>query len=173
MGVSSSKEYTSRESSRSNFIQSVKDNVNDEIARRAMIQCEIQMAINIAKARDTICIFGTVWSIFATGVIAGHVVRKPIPIVANIPVVVGAVVLGNIADMAYGNKLNRVVKEAEYILDNERGRFVPMQQAPFFKLYNDYEKSTWYHSSTAVGDIFPNNVLWPRVHDKSSKDIKK
>lgn len=49
------------------------------------------------------------------------------------PVVIGALVLGNMADLAYGNKLNRVVKEAEYILDNERGRMVPFSQASFHK----------------------------------------
>lgn len=33
--------------------------------------------------------------------------------------------------MAYGNKLARVNKEAQYLLENERARFVPLQQVRF------------------------------------------
>lgn len=36
------------------------------------------------------------------------------------PIVIGSLVLGNMADMAYGNKLARVTKEAEYIMEFER-----------------------------------------------------
>jgi hypothetical protein len=64
--------------------------------------------------------------------------------------------------MAYGNKLNRVTKEAEYMLDYERGRFVPFKQAPFFKLYTEEEKAAMYYPATAVGDLWPNSILWAR-----------
>jgi Uncharacterised conserved protein (DUF2368) len=170
MGANHSMDWD-ESSTTKNFVQSVKDTVDDELARRAMIRREVEMAVSIAKARDTVLIFGTVWGIFTTCLVTGYMVRRPIPVAATIPTVVGALVLGNIADMAYGNKLTRVVKEAEYILDNERGRFVPMRQSPFFKFYTDVDKASYYYPSTAVGDIFPNTILWPRsrTYEPSSK----
>ena len=38
-------------------------------------------------------------------------------------------------DMAYGNKLQRIVAEAESIMVNEKHRFVPPVQAPFHGKY--------------------------------------
>ena len=87
---------------------------------------------------------------------------KPLPPVAGVPVVIGALVLGNVYDMAYGNKMLRVVKEAEHILEHERGRFVPFKQAPFSKFYTDEERATLFDVSTAVGDLFPNSFYAPR-----------
>jgi hypothetical protein len=143
------------------MVQSIKAAVEDEVSRRAMLQREVQMAVSIAKARDTIWIFGSAWAALTTGVAAARAAGRPVPGVAGVPVVVGALVLGNLADMAYGNKLARVSKEAEYILDHERGRFVPFRQAPFAKFYTDEEREALYAPSTAVGDLFPN-YLWAR-----------
>lgn len=50
--------------------------------------------------------------------IGGH---KP-PAALAAPILIGSLVLGNMADMAYGNKLVRVTKEAEHILDHERAK---------------------------------------------------
>jgi len=153
------------------FVASIKSNLNDEIARRMMIQREIQMAVNIAKARDTIWIFGSAWATFTTGVVTARTLGRAVPPVAFVPVVVGGLVLGNMADMAYGNKLQRVTKEAEKILDYERGRLVPFSQAPFAKFYSDEEKEI-LNQATAVGDLFPNSILFtnralPAPKDKS------
>ena len=41
----------------SNPLQTVRDRVDEEIARRMMVQREVQLAVNLAKARDTIQIF--------------------------------------------------------------------------------------------------------------------
>jgi hypothetical protein len=57
------------------------------------------------------------------------------------------------ADMAYGNKLERVVAEAEHIMDNERYRFIPPKQAPFEKLYRDEDKVGRSKEIYAVGNF--------------------
>jgi len=110
------------------FVDRIKAGVEEEFARKAMVQREVQMAVNIAKARDTIWIFGSAWAALVTGAVTAKAAGRAVPPLVGVPVVIGALVLGNLADMAYGNKLSRVVKEAEYILEYERGRFVPFRQ---------------------------------------------
>ena len=158
MGNSSTKPSTDEKKEQfSSFAQRLKANVETEFAKRAMMQREVQMAINIAKARDNLQIFGSLWLTLVSGVGAARVAGKPIPSAVGIPVVVGAIVLGNLADMAYGNKLQRVTLEAEHILDNERARFVPVKQAPFRQFYTD-EEMTMLDQATAVGDLWPSRM---------------
>ena len=129
--------------------------VEDEIARRMMLQREIQMSVNIAKARDSLMIFGSAWGTLVTGVATARVMGRPVPPVAGVPIVIGALLLGNMADMAYGNKLQRVTKEAQYIMEYERERFVPPKQAPFSKFYTDDERIL-LDASTRVSAMYPN-----------------
>lgn len=110
------------------FVDRIKAGVEDEFARKAMVQREVQMTVNIARARDNIWIFGSAWAALVMGAVSAKAAGRAVPPLVSAPVVIGALVLGNLADMAYGNKLNRVVKEAEYILEYERGRFVPFRQ---------------------------------------------
>ena len=77
------------------------------------------------------------------------------PPVAGVPIVIGALMLGNMADMAYGNKLQRVTKEAEYLMEFERERFVPPKQAPFSKFYSEDERYL-FEASTRVSALYPN-----------------
>lgn len=156
----SKKQDSSKEDDKAKqFFSRVKSNMEDEIYRKLMIQREVQMAVSIARARDTIQIFGTVWGIYTASIMVAQGIRKvKVPPAANIPVVVGALVLGNMADMAYGNKLQRVTKEAEYILNHESDRFVPVSQAPFEKFYVDKSRK---EKSSAVGELFPSS-LWAR-----------
>lgn len=63
-----------------------------------------------------------------SGVTVAHFAGRKPPALVGVPIVVGALVLGNMADLAYGNKMMRVVKEAEHIMEYERGRFVPFKQ---------------------------------------------
>ena len=135
----------------------IKENVEDEIARRAMIQREIQMAVKLAQMRDTLQIFGSAYTVYISGLLTARILRKPLPPITMVPAVIGGLVLGNMADMAYGNKLNRVVREAEYILDHEKGRFVPFHQAPFAKFYTDEERAAY--PATAVGDLYPSKLV--------------
>jgi len=137
MGGSSSKAEPSCEDTKkkedgkdelNSFADRVRATIEDEIARKAMVQRKVQLAVNIAKARDNIWIFGSAWAALVTGAVGAKAAGRTVPPFVGVPVVVGALVLGNMADMAYGNKLNRVVKEAEYILENEKGRFVPFKQ---------------------------------------------
>jgi len=124
MGGSSSKPQSSTMS----FQERIKSTVEEEVAKKMMQQREINMALNISRARDTLQIFGSLYGVTLGGVTMAKLAGKPVPHVAAIPVVIGGVLLGNMADMAYGNKLQRVSKEAEYILDQERARFVPFKQ---------------------------------------------
>ena len=161
MGSSSSKTSSSNDASSKpkSFVDNIKNNVQDEITKRMMIQREVQMAVNIARARDNIYIFGSVYLTFVTGLTTAKLLlKKPVPTIAGIPVVIGGVMLSNLIDMAYGNKLGRINKEAEYILNEERYRLVPMSQAPMSKYYTDYERSLFFDQATPVGDMFPYNL---------------
>jgi len=138
---------------------SFRDRIDDEITRRMMIQREVQMSINIAKARDTLQIFGSVWGTYVSGITIAKIAGKSIPPVAGVPMVVGGVLLGNMADMAYGNKLSRVSKEAEYIMENERQRLVPMKQAPMSRMYTNEEKAQMFDQATAAGLLWPSSII--------------
>lgn len=156
MGASPSKKQDKDEPS---FADRVKTAVEDEISRRAMMQREINMALNVAKARDGLQIFGSLWLTLVGGVGAATMAGRKVPGILGLPVVAGAVVLGNMADLAYGNKLQRVCREAEYILDNEKERFVPFAQAPFAKFYTAEQKAAMYDKATPVGDLWPSRMI--------------
>jgi len=84
---------------------------------------------------------------------------RNVPPVVGVPIVAGGIILGNIADMAYGNKLLRVAKEAEHILENERARLVPMKQAPVSRFYSDEEKVAMFDQATAAGLLWPSKAF--------------
>lgn len=138
---------------------SFRERVEEEIARRMMIQREVQMSVNIAKARDTLQIFGSAWTVFVGSVAAAKLAGRNVPHAVGVPVIVGGLLLGNIADMAYGNKLSRVAKEAEHIMDNERERLVPMKQAPVSRFYSEEEKAMMFDHATAAGLLWPSKVF--------------
>lgn len=132
-----------------------KSTIEDELARRMMLQREVQMAVNIARARDNLFVFGSAWGTLVTGAVTAHAIGRPVPHLVGVPVVIGGIALANLGDMAYGNKLQRVTKEAEYIMENERERFVPAKQAPFSKFYTPEERLL-LESSTRVSALYPN-----------------
>ena len=153
MGGSASKSSTTPQTP--SKLDQFRSTVEDEIARRMMLQREIQMAVNIARARDTLFIFGSAWGTLVTGVVTARALGRTVPGVVGVPIVVGALALGNMADMAYGNKLQRVSKEAEYIMEFERERFVPAKQAPFAKFYTAQERQL-FDDATRVSALYPN-----------------
>ena len=161
MGGSSSKDDSDKTEDirRRSLVEQARSLLEDELARKMMVQREVQMAVNTAKARDNIWIFGTAWATLVTGVSVAQLAGRKPPSVVGVPIVIGALVLGNMADMAYGNKLLRVTKEAEYILEHERGRFVPFKQAPFSKFYSAEERAQFFDTATAVGELFPNRYI--------------
>lgn len=171
MGNSSSKK--SEKSKGEAFIASAKQHVEDELAKRMMLQREVQMAVNIAKARDTLHIFGSAYTLFLTGVATAKIAGKNLPHTVGIPIFAGGLFLGNLADMAYGNKFARINKEAEHILEHERARFVPFSQALFSKFYTEEEKAAFFNQGTAVGDLFPNSLyarhFVPRKNEASKQ----
>jgi len=115
----------------------IESTMKDKMATQAMLQREIQMAINIAKARDSLMWFGSLYACVVTGATVGVIARRPVPPVVAVPIVMGGFALTNMFDMAYGNKLQRVVAEAESIMINEKHRFVPPSQAPFYGKYDE------------------------------------
>jgi Uncharacterised conserved protein (DUF2368) len=164
MGISSSKTRdtisgSKRSDKLSSFADRVKANVEEEFFKRTMMQREIEMALNVAKARDNIQIFGSGWLALVTGVGAAKAAGRHVPGILGVPIVVGAFVLGNLADLAYGNKLQRVCREAEYILDNEKERFVPFPQAPFARFYTAEQKAAMYDKATPVGELWPSSMV--------------
>ena len=150
MGITQSIEQTK---------SNIRKSVQDEVTRRLMIQREVQMAVNVARARDNLHIFGSLWLTLVSGVSIAQLLKKPVPPIAGVPIVVGGIFLGNLADMAYGNKLARINKEAEHLLQNERARFVPFPQAPFSKFYSPDERAIFYDQATAVGDLAPWSLV--------------
>ena len=94
-------------SSKPSFQERVKATVEEEVARKMMQQRELNMSLNIAKARDALQIFGSIYLTGVSGITVAKLAGKPVPHVAMVPVLVGGIVLGNMADMAYGNKLQR------------------------------------------------------------------
>jgi hypothetical protein len=122
-----------------------------------MLQREIQMAVSIAQARDSLMWFGSLYSLYLVAISASILTKKPLPAAAPLPGIMGGFGLLNLYDVAYGGKMIRVAKEAEYILDNERSRFVPIKQAPFYKLYTHVERAhPPYSTSSAVGTYWPS-----------------
>lgn len=159
MGSSSSKHQSKGPKEEiTSFGQKIKQNLETEFAKRAMMQREVQMAVNIAKARDNLQIFGSMWLSLVSLVSVARLAGKKVASVVGVPIVIGGIVLGNMADMAYGNKLQRVNLEAEYILENEKARFVPMKQAPFRQFYTDEESAAMLDQATAVGDLWPSSM---------------
>jgi hypothetical protein len=151
MGMS----HSSIEKKRDDFVASIET----EVYRKIMVQREVQLAVNIAKARDNINVFGSMWLIYGSGLMIAAVAKRPVPSAAAIPLVVGGIMLGNMADMAYGDKLARVNKEAAYLLEHERARFVPFPQAPFARFYSTEERALLYDKATASGDLAPFSVI--------------
>lgn len=163
MGSSSSKENEQKNlQGGREFVQDIRSRVEDEIAKRKMLQREAQMAINVAKARDNIAIFGSAWAALTVGASVAQLAGRKPPSTVGVSIAMGALLLGNMYDMAYGNKLMRVTKEAEYLLTQERGRFVPMKQESFFKFYTETDREAYYNGSTAVGDLYPSRI-WARM----------
>lgn len=58
----------------------------------------------------------------------------------GIPIIVFGALTANLYDSAYGTKQARITKEAEYILEHERHRFVPVVQAPQYYHYTKEER---------------------------------
>ena len=53
--------------------------MKDKMATQAMLQREIQMSINIAKARDSLMWFGSLYAVVVTGATLGVIARRPVP----------------------------------------------------------------------------------------------
>ncbi|GMI09156.1 hypothetical protein TrLO_g12369 [Triparma laevis f. longispina] len=64
-------------------------------------------------------------------------------------------------DFAYGTKLQRIVAEAEYIMERENQRFVPPKQAPFYKNYSS-EQIEKVSDIGGVSMYVPGFLPWSR-----------
>jgi hypothetical protein len=107
-----------------------------------------------------------------SGVTVAKAAGKKVPPLVGVPIAIGGIMLGNLADLAYGNKLQRVNLEAEYILEHEKSRFVPLKQAPFRQFYTDEESAAMLDKATAVGDLWPSSMCarpTPKNHMTNSQ----
>ena len=130
--------------------------VEDAVLRRQALMREVQMSVGIAQARDTLVVFGTPYALFVTTVAGRLALGRPVPGLAALPAIIGGLVLSNVADMAYGNKMARVLGEAESIMEHERYRLVPPKQAPFRRVYDDTPEADhpWSTQATPVGSFW-------------------
>eukprot|EP00947_MAST-08B_sp_MAST-8B-sp1_P000698 g698.t1 len=136
-----------------------KNEVMREMMVRAAIQREIQMSISIAQTRDLMQWMGGVWSVVTTGALL-KTVKTGSPGVVAVPAAVLTVALCYQYDLAYGNKMQRVAKEAEHIMLTENKRFVPPSAAPFFfeyeKMKQEMEATGEWDKNTRVGELYPS-----------------
>ena len=78
--------------------------------RQAALQREVMMAVNMAKARDRIQWGAGVYSFLLLGAGANLAKHGSVPNLLKPPLVAGGIGLAFMADMAYGNKLQRVIR---------------------------------------------------------------
>mmetsp|Transcript_11425 Transcript_11425/g.11824 ORF Transcript_11425/g.11824 Transcript_11425/m.11824 type:complete len:164 (+) Transcript_11425:68-559(+) len=148
----------------------IEKSIDEKVNRRMMIQREIQMSVNIAQSRDSLMWFGGLYTFYLCGISLALISRRNINKIAFVPGIIGGFSLLNIYDLAYGNKLNRIVKEAEYIMDNERWRLIPPENSPLFKMYDEESKLNHpFPETQAVSTYWPSFLPFSR----SSIDSKK
>lgn len=94
MGGTSSKNSETEEKQERSFVENARAFVEDELARKMMVQREVQMAVNMAKARDTIWIYGSAWATLVAGASVAQLAGRKPPAIVGVPIVVGALVLG-------------------------------------------------------------------------------
>lgn len=64
--------------------------------------------------------------------------------------------MANMYDFAYGNKLVRLVKEAEHIMEFEKERFVPPKQTPFVSsMRRKRRRNKFEATGNAVSSYWP------------------
>ena len=86
--------------------------------RVAMLQRQVQMATNVAMAKDRLLYLG---SFTATLAVVGAAKRSRAALVPVLPL---SFLCAWHADMVYGNKLERVCADAERLLETDKERFV-------------------------------------------------
>lgn len=106
-------------------------------------------------------IYGTLYATLTTVTTLAKVAGKSVPPVVLAPALMGGTMLANMYDFAYGSKLQRVVAEAEYIMDHEKHRMVPPKQALFHKFYEESELDK-IKNVGAVGTYVPSFLPWSR-----------
>uniref|UniRef100_A0A7S3PS65 Plasminogen receptor (KT) n=1 Tax=Aplanochytrium stocchinoi TaxID=215587 RepID=A0A7S3PS65_9STRA len=136
--------------------------------RQAALQREVMMAVNTAQARDRIQWGAGVYSFLFLGASANLAKHGSVPTVMKAPLVVGGIGLAFMTDMAYGTKLQRVIREAEYILEHERERLVPPRQVPFYSLYEE-EAAAQDPSVKRVGSYWPSFMGMSNTPESSTK----
>lgn len=142
-----------------NSVSAVRDAAKDQAFEVMSKQREMGMAISIAQTRDMVQYMAGVWCGLAGLVTVASIAKKQGPGPAAIPLVVLPLIGFYQADMAYGTKLQRVVSEAEHILEHERDRLVPPKQAPFYNRYKgEVAARQGIPQPARVGDHWPTFV---------------
>jgi hypothetical protein len=147
-------------------VEDVKNEVRSQVLQQMKLQREVQMAVNLARARDGLQWWGGLYAALAPPVIFAALSGKtPKRILA--PVILGGFSLANMYDMAYGNKLVRITQEAELILAENKGRMVPPKQLPFYDLYSkDEQNRPGFEDVEAVGHYWPAFLPFSRNYNE-------
>ncbi|ELU04655.1 hypothetical protein CAPTEDRAFT_111738 [Capitella teleta] len=78
---------------------------------------ELQMSMQLARARDLFHWFGSFYALTLVGGVAGFMKQKSPKFLA--PLVPLTFIFGYQYDMAYGSKMDRIRNDARYILDEQ------------------------------------------------------
>eukprot|EP00924_Labyrinthula_sp_SR-Ha-C_P003213 snap_masked-scaffold_15-processed-gene-2.65-mRNA-1 protein AED:0.19 eAED:0.24 QI:0/-1/0/1/-1/1/1/0/154 len=138
------------------FLGDVEDHIEkikDIPFRTLAIQREAQLAVNRAWARDFFQFGSGIYSLILTGGILSRVRHGTVPVAIKAPLGLGAIILAYQYDMGYGNKMQRIVKEAEEMLEKEREIFIPPKQMPFYYIYEGEEQN----NTQSV------KAMWPEI----------
>ena len=145
-----------------NQATALEQSIDNKINRRMMIQREVQMSVNLAQSRDSLMWFSGLYSLYLLSLSVAILSRRNVPKVAGIPILIGGFGLLNMYDLAYGSKLSRVIKEAEYIMDNERWRLIPPNNSPLSSLYEEEDIIDPFIESRAVSTYWPTFLPFSR-----------
>ena len=116
-------------------VKHVVEEVKENVLTQQNNMREAQMSMQIAFAREQLLWGSGLYSFLVFGLSMNYAHHRTFPKVAAIPLTIGGFMLSWIGDTAYGNKLTRVRKESEKIVEEEKWRLVPPKQMPTRKFY--------------------------------------
>ena len=141
-----------------------------------MLQREVTIAVNIARSRDTLQIYGGAWFTYTTALFTASLfpnLRRKLPMGAFLPVFVGSLAVGNLADAAYGTKVQRITNEAEEIIWRERWRLVPVQQVPAVEKAFSNDDLRRARETRTVEEVWPKWLPVPKTKKAETEKEEK
>eukprot|EP01080_Neovahlkampfia_damariscottae_P000351 gene351-6765_t len=91
----------------------------DQMVRGQERMRRLQMSMAIAMTKERLNWMGGVYGLFTCGLTIRVLKKQPVPPIVIVPMILGGALIGYQADLAYGNKANRINKMTEEIMKNE------------------------------------------------------